>query len=352
MQPPHLNPPPSSSGAGAATKPPASLLAVLTPAEVRDFFPDPMWAEVRGIAAEFRHLDATTLGPEEFARELAAANPEALVACWKTPPLPAVLPPRLRYVCYLTGSVKRLVSPAHLRQGLLLSNWGKSISRIVAEGALAHVLACLRRATFWTIGMHQGGAWKDEHAQTASLFGRKVGLHGFGQVARELVKLLRPFEVEITAVAPDVTPEIEREWGVRRAASLEALFAENDIVVEVAPLIPETFRVVQEHHFRRLRPGSVFVNVGRADIVDEEALVRVAREGRLQFGLDVFSVEPLPADHPLRGMLNVSLTPHLAGPTTDRRRDAGAWALRNLRAYAAGETLVAQITPEDYELRT
>jgi len=79
--------------------------------------------------------------------------------------------------------------------------------------------------------------------------------------------------------------------------------------------------------------------------------VRVAREGRVQFGLDVFSVEPLPPNHPLRGLLNVSLTPHLAGPTTDRRRDAGAWALRNLRAYAAGQPLEAQITPESYDLR-
>jgi len=325
---------------------------VLTPAEVRDFFPEPLWTEVRQLAADFRLMNPGDLQPAEFVRELELINPETLIACWKTPPLPAELPPRLRYVCYLTGSVKRLVSLDHLRRGLLLSNWGKSISRIVAEGALHHVLACLRRATTWCIGMHRAGTWKDEGTQTASLFGRKVGLHGFGQVARELVKLLRPFEVEISAAAPDVTPEIEREWGVRRAASLEALFAENDIVIEVAPLIPETYRVVRESHLRLLRPGGVFVNVGRADIVDEEALVRVAREGHLQFGLDVFSVEPLPKDHPLRGLLNVSLTPHLAGPTTDRRRDAGAWALRNLRAYAAGEPLAAQITPEDYDLRT
>jgi len=328
------------------------LLAALTPGEVRDFFPEPLWAEVQGIAKEFRLIDPGSLTTATFARELTVADPEALVACWKTPPLPAMLPPSLRYVCYLTGSVKRLVSLDHLRQGLLLSNWGKSISRIVAEGALYHVLACLRRATVWCIGMHQTGAWKDERTQTASLFGRKVGLHGFGQVARELVKLLRPFGVAISVKAPDVTPEIEQEWGVRHAVSLEALFAENDIVVEVAPLISETFRVVQEAHLRLLRPGGVFVNVGRADIVDEEALVRVAREGQVQFGLDVFSVEPLPGHHPLRGMMNVSLTPHLAGPTNDRRRDAGEWALRNLRAYAAGEPLAAQITPEDYDLRT
>jgi phosphoglycerate dehydrogenase-like enzyme len=327
------------------------VLAALTVAEVRDFFPEPLWREVQDVGDEFRLIDPVALSPEAFALELQIVNPEILIACWKTPPLPAVLPPRLRYVCYLTGSVKRLVSLAHVQQGLLLSNWGKSISRIVAEGALFHVLSCLRRATGWCIGMHQQGAWKDEETLTASLFGRRVGLHGFGQVARELVKLLQPFDVKISAFAPDVTPAVEREWRVTHAASLDALFSENDIVIEVAPLIPETLRIVQEKHLRLLRPGCVFVNVGRADVVDEAALVRVAQEGRVQFGLDVFSVEPLPTDHPLRGLLNVSLTPHLAGPTTDRRRDAGAWALQNLRAYAAGQPLVQQITAENYNLR-
>ena len=337
---------------GAAPSGPAVLLAVLTAEEVRDFFPEPLWAEVRQVTPGFRFLEARHLEAADFARELHATNPEVLVACWKTPPLPAVLPPRLRYVCYLAGSVKRLVTRAHLQQGLLLSNWGKSISHIVAEGALFHVLACLRRATQWTLAMHQAGAWKDETTLTASLFGRKVGLHGFGRVARELVKLLRPFNVELSAFAPDVTPEIEHEWGVRRAESLEALFADNDIVVEVAPLIPETLHVVREKHLRLLRPGSVFVNVGRADVVDEAALVKVAREGQVQFGLDVFSVEPLPAGHPLRGLPNVSLTPHLAGPTSDRRRDAGCWALHNLRAYAAGTPLAAEITLENYDRHT
>lgn len=331
---------------------PSVLLAALTLTEIRDFFPEPMWTEIQQIAVGFDFANVSALSADAFARQLAEGNPEVLLACWKTPPLPAVLPSRLRYVCYVAGSVKRLVSLAHLQQGLLVTNWGRSISRVVAEGALFHVLACLRHATSWSLGMHKAGAWKTDNTETASLFHRKVGLHGFGRVARDLVTLMRPFGVEISTFAPDVTPAVEREWGVHNMPSLEALFAENDVVVELAPLIAETARAVQERHLRLLRPGAVFVNVGRADVVDEEALVRVAREGHVQFGLDVFSVEPLPEDHPLRGLPNVSLTPHLAGPTTDRKRDAGAWALRNLRAYAAGQPLAAQITVGDYSQRS
>ncbi len=322
------------------------VLAVLTEVERRDFFPGPMLDELRSLADEFVVVDPQ---PQ---RDLAALRPDVLVACWKTPALPEALPESLRYVCHLCGSVKKLVTRKHLEDGLLLTNWGGSISRVVAEWALFHILACLRRAPYWTIAMHEHGGWKNEKTETASLFGRSVGLHGFGLVARELARLLAPFRCPISVFAPDVDDDAERRHGVRAAQSLEALFEESDVVVELAPLIPETRGIVTEDLLRRLRPGAVFVNVGRGAVVDEEALVRVAREGSVRFGLDVFTTEPLPADHPLRGMMNVSLTPHLAGPTTDRRRDAGAFALANLRAFAAGAPLQAVVTPEIFDRTT
>jgi phosphoglycerate dehydrogenase-like enzyme len=328
---------------------PVSLLAALTPGEVRDFLPGPLRTQLGEIAAEHAFVDPVVGGAGAFHAELAARDPEILVAAWKTPPLPRALPPRLRYVCYLCGSVKHLVTRDHVAQGLQVTNWGGSISRVVAEWALFHILACLRRATYWALAMHHGGGWKNVGTETASLFGRRVGIHGFGLVARELVVLLRPFGVRIQAHAPDVTPEIESRFDVQRCDSLEELFAGNDVIVELAPLIPETRGVVTEALLRRIRPGGVFVNLGRGAVVDEEALVRVAREGRVHFGLDVFSIEPLPAGHPLRGLPNVSLTPHLGGPTTDRRRDAGEHGLRNLRAYAAGLPLESVITPEVYD---
>ncbi len=338
---------PLNAGRPAAT--PASLLLALTPGEIRDFLPGSLLADVRAVATNSAVLDPLSVDAAGFHAALAEINPEILVAGWKTPPLPARLPSRLRYVCYLCGSVKRLVSREHIDAGLLVTNWGGSISRIVAEWALFHILACLRRATFWALAMHRGKGWKDTATETASLFGRTVGIHGFGLVARELVTLLQPFGVSISVHAPDVTPEAEARHGVRRAPSLERLFSENDIIVELAPLIPETTGIVTEALLRRIRPGGVFVNLGRGAVVDEAALVRVAREGSVLFGLDVFAIEPLPADHPLRGLTNVSLTPHLGGPTTDRRCDAGAHGLRNLRAYAAGEPLESVVSAEVYE---
>lgn len=328
---------------------PAAILALITPEEFRDFLPEPMGADLRTLSQSFHQCDPLALDEDQTRQLLAEFNPEIIIAGWKTRALPVQLPSRLRYVCYLCGSVKKLVTRDQLTQGLLLTNWGGSISRIVAEWALFHVLCCLRRATSWALAMHLEQGWKSSGTETASLFGRTVGIHGFGMVARELLLLLQPFGVPVQVFAPDVDATAEKTWNIRRAASLETLFAENDIIIELAPLIPETTGIITEHLLRLVRPGGVFVNVGRGAVVDEAALLRVAREGKIQIGLDVFTHEPLPADSGFRGLRNVTLTPHLAGPTIDRRRDAGAFSLRNLRAYAADQPLEAVVTSVVYD---
>lgn len=331
---------------------PHSLLAVLTPDEQRKFFPPALFDELRALAPEFRVIDPTGLDAAAFGREVAAANPEVIVACWATPSLPATLPPRLRYVCYLTGSVKRLATRAQLERGLQLTNWGHAISRIVAECALFHTLCCLRQATRWTFLLHRDGGWRDGWEGVGSLFQRRVGIHGFGPVARAFLQLVRPFGCTVSVFAPDVDDAVAARHEIKRAASLDTLFGENDVIVELAPLIPATIGTVTERHLRLIRPGGVFVNVGRAAIVDEAALLRVAQEGKIFVGLDVFVEEPLPAGSGFRGLPNVSLSPHIAGPTLDRYPDATAFALRNLRAYAAGTPLEAVITPDIYDRST
>jgi len=330
----------------------STIALALTPSETADFLPEPTLSELRTLAARCEFFDPTELAPDALHRELAALNPDALIACWKAPMLPPFPPPNLRYVCYLAGSVKKIVTRAHLERGLLVTNWGGSISRIVAECALMLTLAALRRAGHWIPAMHREGAWKNGSTETASLFGRRVGLHGFGLVARELTHLLRPFGVAISVCAPETDPALYAAHGAHRVASLEELFSHNDVVIELAPLIPETTGIITEKLLRLLRPGGVFVNVGRGAVVDEAALLRVAREGRIQVALDVYPVEPLPVDSALRGLPNVILLPHLAGPTTDRRRDAGAFGLRNLHAFVADRPLESLITPEVFDHST
>ena len=343
------NPPVSTRPHKSIVRPEALMLAV-TPLDAHEFLPGALLREVKGFANSYTEFDPAGGNAAAFAELLNDVNPEILVSGWRTPALPAVLPSKLRYVCHLTGTVRSMLSRRHIEEGLIVTNWGGSIARVVAEGALMHILASLRRMTHWALAMHREGAWKTREAETASLFGRSVGIHGFGRVARELIGLLAPFGVDISVLAPDVDAASEQAYGIRKVDTLEALFSENDVVVELAPLNPHTKGIITESLLRLLRPGSVFVNTGRGLVVDEAGLVRVAREGKVFFGIDVFAVEPLAADHPLRSLPNVTLTPHLSGPTTDRRRDSGAHAVCNLRSYVSGGQLEAIVTPALYDL--
>lgn len=330
----------------------SSLLAVLTPFEREHFFPGKMLDEVQALSPKFKLIDPDACTAESFLTELAQFDPEVVLACWQTHPLPVTLPARLRYLCYVTGSVRRLVTRPQLEAGFIVTNWGNAISRTVAECALYHILACLRRATHWTFALHQEGGWREHGAEVRSLFGRRVGVHGYGAVAREFLKLIPPFDCQVSVLAPDFDDAEAQRTGLARCSSLEHLFADHDVVVELAPLNPVTRGSLTERHFRLLRPGGVFVNVARAGITDEAALLKVAGEGHISVGLDVYVQEPLPADSAWRGLRNASLTPHIAGPTLDRYVDAGAHALRNLHAYAADQTLTGVVTPQGYDQAT
>lgn len=340
------------NAAFAGSRPPLRVLAVLSPGELDEFFPAMLREELRGMPGHFEIADTDTLKRADLAQVLAEHQPDVVLAGWSTPPLPLELPPALKYVCYLTGSVKGAVNRRHLENGLLVTNWGGSIARTVAEAALMFLLMAHRRAGKWNTAMHREAAWADWQEKTYSLFGRRVGLHGFGQVGRELARLLTPFQVEVSAYDPHVPAAVFAEFGVRAVDELPAIFSDCDAVVAVAALVPETLGIITEDLLRRLPPNGAFVNVSRGRIVDEPGLVRVAREGRLQIGLDVYHQEPLPAMHPLRGLDNVVLLPHLAGPTSDRRCDAGAHALANIRRFAAGQPLSGIITLESYDRAT
>lgn len=284
-----------------------------------------------------------------------------LLTGWNVSGLPDDLPqqaPRLRYIAHSGGSVRWMISRRILEQGIRVTNWGETIGPPVAEHCLLQILAALRQAAYHQLDMHTRQGWDDLPWSAAhpygprSLFGRTVGIHGLGYVAQALVRLLQPFHCRIAAYAPPDPDEKFAALGVRRCDSLAALFAENEIVVELAPLIPETRGSVTWEVLSQLRDGGVFVNSGRGAVVDEAALARLARERPVTLALDVYTTEPLPADSPLRGLLNVFLTPHIAGPTADRRQDCGLLALENVAAFLAQRPLRGEVDLWQYDHMT
>lgn len=336
-----------------------SVLIALSEAEEADFFPPELKVRLDAMPVRQTVVRWSGAAPDSVIGKLREIRPDALLCAWSCPSLPEDLaigaPDGLQYVGYLAGSVRKLVPRPLLERGLAVANWGNSVSRTVAECGLLLTLMAMRRASHWTIAMHRDGGWKDGlRTVTQSLFGRSIGLHGFGYIAQQMVPLLRPFGGRISAYSPNVPDKIFAEHGVERAASLEELFAGNDVIVELAAYSPKNHHIVTEKLLRSIRPGGVFVNIGRGAVVDEAALARVARERTddLEIALDVYETEPLPKDSPLRGLRNVALLPHIAGPTKDRRRDSTALALDNLDKFIRGEKIADTITPELYDRST
>ena len=334
----------------------APAIVALTDVEAAEFFPGPMWAELESLLPGHRRVHLPLTDPRAWEKFWKDSPAEILVSAWQTPPLNGPLKAEdlklLRYVCHLAGSVRRLVPRELVANGMIVTNWGNSIAATVAECTLMLMLMALRRASHWAVAMHREGAWKNGTTVTQSLIGRRVGLHGFGTISQSLVPMLRPFTDRIQTYSPRVPDAVIASLGVSTVRSLGELFSSSDVVVDLAAATPENFHIVQESHLRMIPEGGVFVNVGRGCVVDEAALARVARDGKIQIALDVFEQEPLPADSPLRGLPNVTLLPHLGGPTRDRRCDSGALALKNLRAFLEGKPQEAVVTLDVYDRST
>jgi phosphoglycerate dehydrogenase-like enzyme len=235
--------------------------------------------------------------------------------------------------------------------GALVTNWGTSISRTIAEAALMMILGCLRRVRPAQEELHNRRGYRSV-PKAHSLFERSVGLYGFGAIARELVQLLKPFQVQIRAYDPYVPSECFVEYGVEQVTSLEVLFGECDIISLHAAKTPETFGVVNKKMLDLLPDDGVIVNTSRGSLVNEADLAEQLRAGRLWAALDVYEPEPIAADSPLRGQERILLFPHSAGPTEDRLIDMGRLAVGNIRRYLTGEPVLHRVTTAQYDLMT
>lgn len=325
------------------------ILCLLSPKERELFFPD-------GFSVpDAEVLDSAEEGNLDQGSLLRSTAPDVVVTGWSTPPFPEELLaelPSLHYICHTAGSVRQLIPRSALEAGMLVTNWGTLAAQAVAEHALLLILSSLRRSHEWPMVIAGKLPWQPSPIRTQTLFGRKIGIHGFGNVGQALVPLLRPFGVSISAFSLGVPQEIFTMSGVGRCDSLEDLFDANDIVVDCEALNASTRGSVTRSVLRRMRPGSLFVNVGRGAVADETALADLAREGRLRVALDVFHSDPIASDSPLHEVDGIVLSPHIAGPTTDQLALCGQLATRNVNAFFRGQPLIAEVTLEIYDRAT
>ena len=176
-----------------------------------------------------------------------------------------------------------------------------------AELAVALVLASLRGIDDFARAMPHG-EWI--HDRRSSLVDRNVLIIGAGGVGQAIAHRLIPFGAEVTLVARSQRP------GVVASSELPSLLPEADIVVLAVPLNMHTSGLVDDSFLSRMREGSLLVNVARGGVVDTQALVRHAQQGRIRAALDVTDPEPLPPEHPLWRIPGVLISPHVGGDTS------------------------------------
>ena len=257
--------------------------------------------------------------------------------------------PRLRIVAHAAGSLRALVEPEVLREGFVFTNASAGIAPYVAEHALCLAIASLRGLGEHVVAMRTARTWGNpDFKPNRTLYDATVGLVGLGQVGRCVPPLLQPFRCRMLGYDPYLAPERAQALGVE-LTSLPELLAASLVVSLHAPIIPETKHMIGAKELALMGDGAVLVNTARGWLVDHEALLAEVRTGRLRAALDVTEPEPLPAESELRDTPGVILTPHIAGPTWDRRWDLAYLAACDLRAFFAGERPRYQVTYEMLE---
>jgi phosphoglycerate dehydrogenase-like enzyme len=292
--------------------------------------------------------------------EISEFKPDILVSCWSTPALPPEIIDHpgftVRYICHLVGSVRSIIPRCFIEKGGIVTNWGGLVAPQVAEHALLLALALLRNAARWRPFIQQRNPLVQENTadklQTMTLHGKKVGIHGYGVIARSLIKLLAPFECDITVYSEGVPEAVFCRNGIRRAVTLQDLSRTSEVFFECEALTPGSRGSVTEEILAELRDGAVFVNVARGLIVDEPALLREAASGRIRVGLDVIVNEPVNGSSEWFNIPGVIVSPHIGGPTLDRYRQCWEHALANIQNYASGCPVANRIDLDIYDRMT
>ena len=182
----------------------------------------------------------------------------------------------------------------------------------VATHALALLLACARNVVPIHRRLAQGGWAPNPPEKSYRMAGRTMGLVGFGNIGQSVARKLGGWRMRLLAVDPFVEPEKAAALGVE-LVDLDTLCRQSDFISLHAPLLPETRHLISRHQFDLMKPGVILVNTARGPVLDAEALLGALQTGRVAAaGLDVFEVEPLDVNSPLRSHPRVIVSDHTA----------------------------------------
>lgn len=206
----------------------------------------------------------------------------------------------------------------------------------VAEHSISLILALLKRLCITSFQLRQG-KWREKSLLGYEFLGKTVGIIGLGNIGCKVAEKIRGFEVKLLAYDPYVSEEHAKQVGVR-LTDLKTLLKESDIITIHAALTEETTHLIGEEELKLIKKSAFIVNSARGAIVDEKALIKALKEGRIAgAALDVFEEEPPKPDNPLLEMDNVIVTPHFASCTHEAYKREAFMAVEEVLRVLQGK---------------
>ena len=229
------------------------------------------------------------------------------------------------------------------------ANWGG-----VVESTMTYMLTMLKKTRERDTYLKTGGPWRHDDL-IGTYVGRRedgyegltVGIIGVGRIGSRLSRFLTPWNVRMLGHDPYVSDEHFAELGAERVP-LETLLRLSDVVTLHVILTKETRHMIDAAGLGLMKPTAIIINTSRGPAIDEPALIEALQQERIAgAALDVFEIEPLPEDSPLRSMGDrVIITPHMAGPGEESTQRAATFAFYNIGRVLSGETPESLVYPE------
>ena len=241
-------------------------------------------------------------------------------------------PGRIRVIQTLSAGVDWLAG--RVPEGVMVCNARGVYDSPLAEWVVGAILA-FQRGLVQARDAQAKATWTS--FEPGELAGHRVVILGFGSIGTAVAERLRPFDVEIIGVARTRRP------GALGLEDLDDILPGAEVLVDLLPLTRETAGILGTRRLGLLPDGALLVNAGRGGTVETPALTEELERGRLRAALDVTDPEPLPPEHPLWGLPNVLVSPHVAGDSPGSAVRAFALAGDQVRRFAAGEPLMNEV---------
>jgi D-3-phosphoglycerate dehydrogenase len=260
---------------------------------------------------------------------------------------------RLKVIGRAGTGVDNVDMEAATKRGIIVANAPESNSIAAAEHTLALALALCRNVPQAHAAL-VGGEWARSRYAGNELYGKTLGVIGFGRIGQLVAKRAQAFDMEVVAFDKFVSPERFRELGVEGADTSEELYARADLITIHLPKTPHTVGWIDAEAIAAMRDGVRIVNCARGELVDLDALLAGLESGKVAgAALDVFPQEPF-TSHPLFERDDVVVTPHLGASTAEAQDRAGVVTAEQVRAALSGGVVtnavnIAAVRPEEME---